>query len=404
MFFDSPILSFRDARGPRTALALALVGLLGCGSSSSGSGATGGTAMPDGSATGAGGSGGAAGEIDAAAPGDAAATGDADDAGAMADSGQCAESPPPPGDLVGWASTNGGTTGGGTATPITVTTLAELNAAVVGTAPAVIYVTAVLVPGTVNIGSNKTIVGLCGAEIHGHVNISTSANVILRNIKIVGYDCTDAGAISAHQCASGLDAVTVINGAHNLWFDHLDVSDGSDGNLDITNGSDFVTVSWTKFSYSTARADVPGNSDQAPESGHRFSNLIGASDATLTDAGKLNVTWHHDWWADNVAERMPRTRFGKIHLFNNLFTAAGNSYCTNAGIQASLLVENSIYSGVDNPLEPDPNGDMLARGNIFPNSTGTTTATGMGFVPPYAYALDDTTDLQAAIMAQAGPR
>jgi pectate lyase len=261
----------------------------------------------------------------------------------------------------------------------------------------------VLEAGTINIGSNKTVAGLCGAEIHGHVNISAASNVILRNIKIVGNNCTEAAAMLAHQCSAGLDAVTIVNGAHNLWFDHLDVSDGSDGNLDITNGSDFVTVSWTKFSYSTARADLPGNNDQAPESGHRFSNLIGASDTTLTDAGKLNVTWHHDWWAENIDQRMPRTRFGKIHLFNNLFTAAGDSYCTNAGLMASVLVENTIYSGVNDPLAPDANGDMLARGNLFPNSTGTVTATGMGFDPPYPYILDDTTDLEATIRAQAGP-
>jgi hypothetical protein len=28
-----------------------------------------------------------------------------------------------------------------------------------------------------------------------------------------------------------------------------------------------------------------------------------AADGLAEDAGHLNVTWHHDWWADNVAER-----------------------------------------------------------------------------------------------------
>ena len=40
---------------------------------------------------------------------------------------------------------------------------------------------------------------------------------------------------------------------------------------------------------------------------------------------------------------MPRTRRGKIHVYNNLFTAKGNSYCTNAGFEATLLVENNVY-------------------------------------------------------------
>jgi pectate lyase len=123
-----------------------------------------------------------------------------------------------------------------------------------------------------------------------------------------------------------------------------------------------------------------------------------------SDATHLNTTFHHVWWADNVDQRMPRTRFGDIHVFNNLYTAAGNLYCTNAGIQTHVLVENNVYVGVNNPLSPDANGDMLARGNVFTNTRGTTTAAGVGFVPPYQYTLEATAGLQAAIMTGAGPK
>src|SRR5437764_993343 len=82
-----------------------------------------------------------------------------------------------------------------------------------GSGAAVIYVTGVLPNGAVTIGSNKTIVGLCGAEIHGHVDIVGSSNVIVRNIKIVGYgvgNCAlDPAYDSAVGCSSGNDAVTV---------------------------------------------------------------------------------------------------------------------------------------------------------------------------------------------------
>jgi hypothetical protein len=61
--------------------------------------------------------------------------------------------------------------------------------------------------------------------------------------------------------------------------------------------------------------------------------------------------------------------------------------------------------GVRNPLMPDANGDMLARGNLFQNTSGTMVATGAGFVPVYPYALDDATaNLADAIMSQVGPR
>lgn len=212
---------------------------------------------------------------------------------------------------------------------------------------------------------------------------------------MVGNNCTDSPA----DCSAGADAITVINNARNIWFDHDDVSDGSDGNLDITNGSDLVTISWTKFHYSSMRTDP-----LAGTTGHRFSNLIGRADGVPTDVGHLNVTFHHDWWADNVDQRMPRTRYGQIHVFNNLFTAAGNSYCTNAGIQTHVLVENNIYGGVNTPLSPDANGDMLARGNLFQGTRGNTATTGTGFVPPYLYTLDATDLLATTIMAQAGPR
>jgi pectate lyase len=100
---------------------------------------------------------------------------------------------------------------------------------------------------------------------------------------------------------------------------------------------------------------------------------------------------------------MPRDRNGKIHVFNNLFTSAGNRYCTNAGFQASVLVENNVYIGVNNPLSPDRNGDMLARGNVFDNTNGTQTASGTGFVPDYAYTADGTADLPATIKREVGP-
>src|SRR6266576_4710201 len=60
---------------------------------------------------------------------------------------------------VGWASLNGGTTGGGAATGQLVTTLAQFNTAAKGTTAAVIFVSGNLGQGTATIGSNKTIVG-----------------------------------------------------------------------------------------------------------------------------------------------------------------------------------------------------------------------------------------------------
>jgi pectate lyase len=365
------------------------------GTGAGGRGGTGGGAAGTGggaAGTGGGGRGGTGGGA-AGTGGGAAGTG-----GGTAGAGGCA-TPPPASALVGWASVSGmnqnGTTGGGNATPVVVTTAAAFTSNISGTTARVIHVMGSF-SGSFGIGSNKTIIGLCGARITGHIGLSGSVNVIIRNLRIVGNNCSD----SPSDCSGGADAVTLGGGAHHVWFDHCDVSDGSDGNLDITQGSDFVTISYTKFSYSTMRTDP-----MAGASGHRFSNLIGSGDNVPEDVGHLNVTWHHNWWAQNVNQRMPRTRRGNIHVFNNLYTSAGNSYCTNAGIDTHVLVENNAYIGVNNPLSPDANGDMLARGNLFQNVTGNQSDDGgSGFTPPYTYTLDATSNLSATLMSQVGPR
>jgi pectate lyase len=314
--------------------------------------------------------------------------------------------PPAPSALVGWAAVSGNgvstTTGGGNATPQTVTTLAALNSAAAGTASAVIYVTGVLASGAVNIGSNKTIVGLCGAELHGTVNINGSSNVIVRNIKIVGYNCSDSTA----DCSAGADAVHVTAQAHHIWFDHDDISDGSDGNFDINQASDFTTVSWTKFHYSSARTDPV-----AGASGHRYSNLIGSADNTASDVGFLNTTFHHNWWADNVDQRMPRVRYGKIHVFNNLYTTIGNNYCVGVGADASVRVENNVFIGVTRPVNSGSTGfanantTLTIAGNIYTNTNGANSADiGVAFNPTYPFTMDAASAVEAAVRAGAGPQ
>ena len=342
--------------------------------------------------------------------GGAAGKGGMSGAGGSAGTGDCT-TPPAASALIGWAAESGmgvpTTTGGGTATPEIVTTLAAFSSAVSGTGAKVIYVKGKLAAGKVKIGSNKTIVGVCGGELHGSLGINGSSNVIIRNLTIVGYgvaNCSlDPDYDSTVGCSSGNDAVTVNDQSHHIWFDHCDISDGTDGNLDITKGADYVTVSWTKFHYSP-RTDSSGN-DSTGAAGHRFSNLIGAADNVSGDKDHLNVTWHHDWWADNVDQRMPRTRAGKIHLFNNLFTATGNSYCSNAGQGAALLVENSVYSNVKAPFQIDSTSvGLVSKGNTFPGSSGTMAGARSAFTPPYSYTPDATDSVQATVQANAGPK
>jgi hypothetical protein len=76
--------------------------------------------------------------------------------------------PPEPSELVGWASDGTGTTGGGDLEPVRVSTAEEFAAAIDGDEPRVIYLQAAI-DGRFEIDSNKTVAGVCGAQITGHI-------------------------------------------------------------------------------------------------------------------------------------------------------------------------------------------------------------------------------------------
>jgi pectate lyase len=67
-----------------------------------------------------------------------------------------------------------------------------------------------------------------------------------------------------------------------------------------------------------------------------------------------------------------------------------------------VLVEGNVYTGVRNPLSPDDDGQMLARNNLFTNVTGTTTASGTVFTPPYPYTVDPASGIESAVRTGAG--
>ena len=297
---------------------------------------------------------------------------------------------PPAGNSIGWASVEAlgqnGTYGGVQGETVDVTTIPNFLAAAASSTARVIRLHGHLV-GDVIVGSNKTVEGVDGAVFEGSLRIESAQNVIVRNLTVKGKNCADSPA----DCSGGDDAIEA-RGSHHVWFDHLDVSDGSDGNLDITNGSDYVTVSFTKFWYS-------GTSRE-----HRFSNLIGSSDNSPVDEGKLRVTWHHNWWADNADQRMPRTRYGLIHVFNNLYTSANNSYCANAGFQAKVLLEANVFRGVNSPHTVGSGGNLLSRDNAYESVAGTQDVTGTAFELPYVYTPEPTAGLAERIMQEAGPR
>ncbi len=313
-----------------------------------------------------------------------------------------------PSNLMGWATVNAdsvnGTTGGGDATPTTVTTLAALKAAAQDAAPRVILVSGKIDTtegggSPLEIKSNKTIRGAnAQATIYGGLTVKNVSNVIIQNLNIQGV-----------WPNSGPDDTLSSRGSHHIWWDHLTVWDAGDGLLDITNASDYQTVSWSKFYYTDA------------SHGHRLASLNGSGGGDHPeDWDNLKVTYHHNWWSTLVDQRMPRVMYGKGHVFNNFYDAPGNSYCVGVGSYGAALIEKNYFKKVNDPhiFMYDVYCHITARDNVYDGTTGKKD-TGMGGArkvtgqdfdvvpftdPPYDYTMDDAQDVPDIVTECAGPR
>jgi pectate lyase len=306
--------------------------------------------------------------------------------------------------VTGWASENGGVTGGGTAAATVVTNYTDLKAAITDITLKVVHVSGTItIPSGGRISfqnqSNKTIYGLPGSKLvsadltkdnSGIMYVKGCTNIVLRNLTLEGPGAYDA---------DGWDNLTLDN-CSNVWVDHCEFQDGMDGNFDIKNMSDYITVTWCKFIYNKAPIpDGPGGSDD-----HRFSDLFGSSDGATTDRGHLRITMQYCWWAQGCVARMPRVRFGKVHVVNNLFNSTVASQCVMAGFEADLLVESNVFENVRRPIDK-MNNDFTAiteRDNIFTNTTGNTTGSGTSFTPPYSLTITPKADVKSMVMASAG--
>jgi pectate lyase len=300
---------------------------------------------------------------------------------------------------IGWASVNAEgvarTTGGEGGPVVQITTAEQLASYRRDTDPKILRIMNDLT-GEFELGSNKTVEGATNnITIHGSLSFSgtttmTLSNLIVRNLKI---DAVTSGE-------DGMD----VRFAHHVCVEHCEFVNGPDGNLDVVSEANYVTIAYNKFYYTSAWHPLPGET----AANHRFSNLVGSSNTTELDRGKLKVTFHHNWWADGVVERMPRVRFGDVHVFNNYYSSTGNDYCVAGGKEARLVVENNYFENVSNPHEfydGDTTAQIKASGNEYVNVTGLKdSGQGASFTPPYPYTLEPGAAVKASVMANVGPR
>lgn len=214
------------------------------------------------------------------------------------------------------------------------------------------------------VGSNTSLIGLDrGARLNRlSLWIEKADNVIIRNLTIEdaadcfpAWDPTDG---ATGNWNSEYDLISIVTSTH-VWVDRVDLSDGlnpdhaqptllgrpyqvHDGALDITRGSDLVTVSWSVLR-DHDKGMLIGSTDRPA-----------APDVPTSDRGRLRVTLHHNLFR-NLGQRVPRVRFGQVHVYNNLFEItdpATYGYSIGAGVGAQLVVQNNAF-GLPAGLTPD---------------------------------------------------
>jgi pectate lyase len=269
-----------------------------------------------------------------------------------------------------------GTTGGGSASPVTVTSSSALISAMQSSSPAVVRVSGMIaISGMQRVAANKTIIGVgSGSGITGGgLNVRGVSNVIIQNLNFSG---------------SSDDAINVETSTR-VWLDHNTLSAAHDGLIDIKHAADFVTVSWNKFS------------------NHDKTMLLGHSDNNASeDRGHLHVTYHHNWF-NGTNQRHPRVRFGNpVHVYNNYYGGV-TSYGVASTLEGGTLVEGNYFENTRDAFHcgeaSSPPGALTARNNTMVNSAGSTAGcTGSVGSIPYGYTLDPSANVKSIVTGGAG--
>jgi pectate lyase len=242
--------------------------------------------------------------------------------------------------LVGYATLDGGTTGGGDGPVYTADALEQLRtfAGLIGPAIVRINGTIVISPDAgipVEVESDKTVIPVKPGDglVGNGLSINKVHNVIVRNLTI-------------SRAAAPWDAITV-QASNNVWIDHCDLSndlnmpkEAFDDLLDITHGSSNITVSWTRF-HDAYNTGIVGHTD-TPTAGN------------MEDLG-LAVTYHHNLFSNTLSES-PRVRFGHAHLFSNYYnaiqlpSAPTTSYGIASTMGATVRIESNLFDQVAIPI------------------------------------------------------
>ncbi|MFF9025513.1 pectinesterase family protein [Streptomyces eurythermus] len=295
----------------------------------------------------------------------------------------------------GFASVNAlgqnGTYGGRGGEIVTVKTLADLEKYATADKPYIIVVAAAItmdpVGKEIKVQSDKTIIGsgTSGQIVGGGFFLGQGVhNVIIRNLTI-----RDAYQGVWNDKEHDYDGIQM-DGAHHVWIDHNDIRHMADGLIDSRKDTTYLTVSWNRL----------GQENKA------FG--IGWTENTTAD-----ITIHHNWIRETEQRNPSTDNVAHAHLYNNYLvdepgTTITSSYGNYARGKTNMLLENSYFQGVNNPVIRDTTATLVQRGNAFSGTSGRNESGGTGgsWDPKsyYAYTPDKAADVPSVVKSGAGPR
>lgn len=264
----------------------------------------------------------------------------------------------------------------------------------------------------ITIPANTTILGV-GSNSgfkNGSLSISGSSatNIVIRNVSILdAYDYFPSWDSGDGNINSEYDNISIVSGATYVWIDHCTLGDGDrpdstlpyytitgvgskewvthDGLLDVTKTSNYVTISYNKIL------------------NHNKTMLFGSDASYTSDNGKLKITVHHNYF-DNAVQRLPRVRYGQVHVYNNYYANVG-LYSIGKGVCARVYSENNYFYSTGTSINlPESSskyttygaGYVYDTGSINVNSSYVDSLTSVGWAPSayYTYTADPTVNVQ----------
>ena len=331
--------------------------------------------------------------------------------GAGSGTGGTGGAPPDPGQPIGFATLNGGTTGGKGAQVVTVSTYADLKMYAESSTAYTIRVQGTISNGAnggkVSIKSNKTIVGVGSTALLNGVGleIANNNNVIIQNLRLTmtgGTTRVDTAGVYTSSDDGGLpqilvnggDAISISGTSKNIWIDHCELynedpsvqtnHDLYDGLIDVKGQTGFITISWCYLH------------------DHHKGGLVGASDTDLYADRK--ITFHHNYY-NKVLLRIPMYRGAVGHFFNNYIVGAQDASEIRAG--TCVRVEKNYYEALHYSIytPSDAAGSTERIDNVEVSRTSRAYPANCTADIPYSYssALTATTnDVKTVVPQMAG--